>query len=101
MSENVNKICNAVRNENNSCKLLEAIMLLGEAPLARERVCRRDDSAFGVTGVVLIGYMAGEGGRAGRNGGEGGIPFREGVFDVCGTFFLPPNDRRNDHSDSN
>lgn len=75
------------------------VMLFGV--LARESVCRSDDSAFGVAGVVLIGCMAGEGGRVGRNGGDGGIPFRVGVFDACGTFFLPLNGRRNDHSDSN
>lgn len=107
-SDNVKSVCSAVRNEISSRKPFDGevsakTILAGVR--ARDRVCLRDDKAFGVTGALLFNWIDGDGGRVGRNGGEDGVLFRKGVLEVGVTavlvFFFALKGRKNDHSDSN
>jgi len=104
MSERVRSVCSAVKNEvksRNPCETSENTAYASvEGPFARERVCLKDDSPLGMTGVGLCNNGDGDGGRLGRKGGEDGVPF----FNCLGfglPFFLTLNGLKNDHSDSN
>ena len=70
---------------------------------ARDNVCRKDESVFGVVGAGEFKLIEGEGGRDGKKGGEDGVPLRWGVLEgwVMPVFFLVLNGLKNDHSDSN
>lgn len=110
-------VCSAVMNDmiflgevGGGCETSENKVCRGVAedvPRARENVCLIDANpprAFaGDTGGAVLG---GEGGRLECVGdiGGGGMPRGVPAFEpdpFAAAFFLPPNDRRNDHSPSN
>lgn len=106
ISDNVNREWRAVRKETSSRKPFDGeasakIALVGVR--ARESVCRKDESAFGVAGAGVLRIIEGEGGRDGEKGGEDGAPLLwegPGLW-VVPFFFLALNGLKNDHSDSN
>lgn len=84
----------ATGSGNSACKGIDA-----EGARARLNVCRKDAKLPPLEGDTEEGV--GEGGRAGVFG-DVGVPFRNADDALpLPTFFFPPKERRNDHSDSN
>jgi hypothetical protein len=108
ISARVRSVCNAVTNdvtsrgegvggesENIECKGVV------DGEVRARKVCLRDEKAFG---EAVAGWMDGDGGRICWLGDDG-APLRKGV-ELANTvlllfFFLLPNGRRKDQSDSN
>jgi hypothetical protein len=110
ISERIKKLCKAVRKEMRSegdgggvvSWNIDCRGIADEPPRPREKLCRRDENLIDAE-LGKDASTDGDGGRAGLMG-AGATPLRNGEefaeFTLL-AFFLDPNERRKDHSDSN